>query len=244
MKEEILQKIAEADMVLVGIGEEFEDNRVLKNIEQYRSLREQQEKDCAWMIPATNRCLLKQSDSKVYLALNRLAKLLEGKNYFVVSITTNEVTADSMIRQDRVVMPCGGSRNLQCVNGCEGGILENPKFDEALIWEPVGKCPVCGERLIYNNIYSEKYDENGYLPRWNLYTKWLQGTLFRKICILELGVGMQCPSVIRFPFEKVGYFNQKADFVRVNEHLYQMTSELGERGISVAMNAIDWLLEE
>ena len=98
--------------------------------------------------------------------------------------------------------------------------------------------------MCLNNVYTEKYDENGYLQDWGVYTKWLQGTLFRKICILELGVGMQCPSVIRFPFEKVGYFNQKADFVRVNEHLYQMTSELGERGISVAMNAIDWLLEE
>ena len=105
----------------------------------------------------------------------------------------------------------------------------------------LGVCPICDDNLILNNIYTEKYDERGYLDQWQKYTKWLQGTLNKKLCILELGVGMQCPSVIRFPFEKIGYFNQKADFIRINKNLYQLTEELKEKGISISENAVDWL---
>ena len=63
----------------------------------------------------------------------------------------------------------------------------------------------------------------------------------KKVCILELGVGMQYPSVIRFPFEKAAYFNQKADFIRVNQNLYHLTEELKDKGISISENAVDWL---
>ena len=50
--------------------------------------------------------------------------------------------------------------------------------------------------------------------------------------------------MIRFPFEKIGYYNQKALFVRVNGGLYYLTKELSERGVAIAKNAIDWLLKE
>ena len=106
----------------------------------------------------------------------------------------------------------------------------------------LGKCPECGAPLILNNVYAEKYNENGYLPDWQIYTKWLQGTLNKKLLILELGVGMQFPSVIRFPFEKIAFYNNKAEFYRVNEKLYHLTEELKDKGKAISENAIDWLL--
>ena len=63
----------------------------------------------------------------------------------------------------------------------------------------------------------------------------------RKLVILELGVGMRFPSVARWPFEKIAFFNKKAEFIRVNGTLYQMSEELADKGISVAQNAVSWL---
>ena len=74
-----------------------------------------------------------------------------------------------------------------------------------------------------------------------MYTKWLQGTVNRKLVVLELGVGMKFPGVIRFPFEKVAYFNQKAKFYRIHKNLYHLTEELASKGVGIADNAIDWL---
>ena len=85
--------------------------------------------------------------------------------------------------------------------------------------------------------------EEGYQKQWEKYTKWLQGTLNKKLCILELGVELNLPSIIRWPFEKVAFYNQKASFFRVNESLYQMTENLSDKGVSIAKNAVDFLLE-
>ena len=52
---------------------------------------------------------------------------------------------------------------------------------------------------------------------------------------------MEYPTVIRFPFEKVAYFNQKARFYRVHSRLYQMTAELKEKGVSIQANPEDFL---
>ena len=103
------------------------------------------------------------------------------------------------------------------------------------------KCENCGAAMVLNNIFAENYDEDGYLEQWQLYMKWLQGTLNRKLLVLELGEGMRFPSVIRWPFEKIVYFNKKAAFVRVHESLYQVTEELSGKGWGIPKNAIAWL---
>ena len=79
------------------------------------------------------------------------------------------------------------------------------------------------------------------MEKWQLYTEWLQGSLNHKLIILELGVSLRFPSVIRWPFEKIAFFNNKASIYRINEKLYQMTEELSGKGIGIAQNAIDWI---
>lgn len=95
------------------------------------------------------------------------------------------------------------------------------------------------DRIVQPLLFEE--DGEQMPPMWDRYTKWLQGTLNRNVLILELGVGLKYPGVIRFPFEKAAYFNKKADFIRVHGRLYQMTEELGDKGISIAQNAVDFL---
>lgn len=252
MDKQIVEKIDKAEMILVGIGEEFEDYKLLKSKEEYKDRERQIKENCPWALPLLNQYYLKEYHSKVYQAMDNLAQLLENRNYFVVSITTNDIVWESSLNPERIVTPCGGARNLQCVQGCESSLRENTQMEKELLYQKignqkwqqlqVGKCPECSKDMVLNNIYAENYMENGYKEQWETYTKWLQGTLNRTLCILELGVGMQYPSVIRWPFEKIAYFNQKATFIRINERLYQMTEELHGKGISVAQNAMDWLL--
>lgn len=255
MNQEILQKIDQAEMILVGLGEEFEEGRILKMLPGYGEVAEKLAgSGNHFCIPAWNRQNLLQSESKLSQALTRLAQLLQGKDYFVVTTATNDFIWDSPLDKERITAPCGGSCKKQCENGCGKGLMDLTEEESRLLQaklvedsEPnvkLGICPECGNKLILNNIYAEQYDENGYLPSWQFYRKWLERTLHRKLLVLELGVGMQYPSVIRFPFEKAAYFNQKADFVRVNERLYQLSAELGERGTSISENAVDFLCRE
>lgn len=256
-----LDDIEEADVVLVGLGEEFDAETSLRQMagyEQGKKLLLAAEQSA--LFPAWRKLFRREAGKSVAAQLCGLAGLLEKKNYFVVSVAVNDEIADIPWRRGRLVMPCGSDRKMQCDEGCEKNLRAvEPEEQERLLgqlreWREailqgesgaapggLGICPVCGKPLEFNNVYGARYDENGYLPDWQNYMKWLQGTLNRKLVVLELGAGMQFPSVIRFPFEKAAYFNRQAKFYRVHEKLYQMTEELGAKGVGIAKNAIDWL---
>ena len=106
-------------------------------------------------------------------------------------------------------------------------------------------CPTCGAPLNFHTIANPDYLENGYLPQWEHYKKWLTATLNKKLCILELGVDFTFPQVIRFPFEKTAFYNKKATFVRVNSRFPQLEAELAAEGraISLAEPPVEMLLE-
>lgn len=255
---DFLQELKDADMVLIGIGEEFNQVKMLRKNEAYNNVRNKLESTAeAWLIPALNR-LYASEVGELQEVLQKFAEVIAEKNYFVVSVATNDAIRQAAWREKRLVMPCGGSDKKQCSGKCDNSLQELTATDweniqnytEKILeedWEPgstalnLGICPECGKPMIINNVYASEYDESGYLEQWQLYTKWLQGTLNRKLLVLELGVGMQFPSVVRWPFEKVAFFNQKASFWRVNENLYHLSEELKEKGTSISQNAIDWL---
>lgn len=259
--DEILESIKEADMVLVGLGEEFDGVGSFRQVQMYeegKTLLMQSKKSA--LIPAWQAFYRRMQPDLVTERLRALAGILDGKNYFVVSVSTNNIIRQIPWREGRLVMPCGSDMYKQCCPDCEETLKLLDEAEAAELgrdleeWRKkllqgeseclpkgLGECPKCKTQIELNNIYSEQYDENGYLPAWQYYTKWLQGTVNRKLVALELGVGMKFPSVIRFPFEKVAYFNQKAKFYRINKNLYHLTEELTGKGVGIADNAIDWL---
>lgn len=78
---------------------------------------------------------------------------------------------------------------------------------------------------------------------WEAYQKWLSMTLNRSLLILELGEGFLNPALMRWPFEKVCFLNQKACLVRVNEKFPQTAAELSGRSLAVKENSVDFILE-
>lgn len=268
---DLTEKLNQCDMVLVGLGEEFDERGRLRQVPEYIKGCEILEKEgLRWLIPFWNEiCSERLGESPLEQALGRLTSLLENKNYFVVSVSVNSRIAHNPWKSGRLVMPCGTVLRKQCSDGCRGVLSEVTQTEREELRERLirmggedslrdtsgqyvaksgrkgenllGVCPKCGAPFVFNNVYTETYNEDGYMEQWRLYTKWLQGTLNRRLLVLELGVGMDFPSVIRWPFEKVAFFNQKAFLCRVNEKLYQLTEELAEKGCGISQNAIDWL---
>lgn len=259
---EILKKaIEEAQLILVGIGNEFAQNfSGIENDSFYSGLLEQisgEENKDQLLQYIKYHYIKRKPDTRIIKAYNNLSELLKGKNYFVVSLCMDDLIYQSNLNADRIVSPCGGYRALQCGKECvtdqEMLVSDKAVFEELL--KSIDECdgdinnidfPVCAEcckTLWFNQLGTPEYKEEGYLEQWQLYTKWLQGTLNRNICIIELGAGLQFPQIIRFPFEKIAFYNQKARFFRVHSKLYQLTEELKDKGISVKENPVDFLLK-
>lgn len=226
--------IDEADLVLVGIGEGFQDK--FENVE---------------IADEKNITIFEEYSRKKYLdacenddvieAYKKLGEMLEGKNYFIVTLCNDDKIFKSIINPERIVAPCGSYQFLQCEDVCTEDIYLTKEYESLLNDGKEPKCPHCGKNLIINRLGCKKYSEEGYLKKWNLYMKWLQGTINKKVCILELGVGVKYPTVIRWPFERVAFINEKAKFIRVHESLYQLTEEIKDKGISIQANPVELL---
>lgn len=244
--------LGEADMVLVGIGEDFEEGTYLNRQPAYQKICEQiADAKAQWVMPYVNHIFLEQ-DEKLERAYRNLAGMLQDKNYYIISVSTNGILSKSSLCEDRIVEPCGSFYNMQCSNGC----LSSVKPVHHVLLEEVEQCckgekdwnemkgpacSLCGAPMEYNSLYAEHYLEEGYQDKWNAYTKWLQNTVNKRLCILELGAGMMFAGVLRFRFEKILGINRKAEMVRVHQNLYQFPEEVGKRGVGISQNAVDFM---
>lgn len=227
MEQRIKELIDDADMILVGLGEELSPQYEGEEgpLEPYYRSRFYAEIG---------------EDHEIFQAYSSLRKLLGEKTYFVVTMNTDGLIQRSGLDEERIVAPCGSMEKLQCPEHIvDAGDIraEVLKTGNAAL----AVCPVCGRPLQFHTVAAEGYLEEGYLPQWEKYTRWLQHTLNRKLCILELGVGFRYPQVIRFPFEKTAYYNKKASLIRVSGRFPQLPADLGGRGISVSMKPLEFL---
>lgn len=180
---------------------------------------------------------LQNNDKETLLkAYNKLAELLKDKNYYIVTICTDDVIYESDLSKERITAPCGSTKRYQCENACKDVI----KLEDEIDLEK-DVCPVCGGKYEPNNVTSNNYNEDGYMESWKKYNLWLQGTLNRKLTILELGTDFAYPTVIRWAFEKVAMINQKAHMYRISEKFWQLTEDIKDKAESIKENSVEFV---
>ena len=216
-KAEVRENIQEAQKVLIGIGKEW-------------ALRDD-EKDIRFCH------LTDPSQADLKAAYEELYQLIQDKDYYIVTTLTDGAIYEMPFDKNRIVAPCGNIHWRQCSKACTKDIWEEGEVPDDI-------CPHCKAPLTGNTLKAETYIEEGYLPRWKDYMKWQTGTINRSLVILELGEGFSTPTVMRWPFEKIIYFNQKSKLYRINENFYQLPKEAEKRGVSVHENSVRWMLEK
>lgn len=248
--QELQERLAGCERVLVGLGEEWklpegeseEGKARARQLDRaYQALYELiRDKDYFIITMAT--------DARIYQTpLGSERELVRSSEASSVEKRCGEgVDAEMQARMDRIfppkqvqqesrwqriVAPCGNETWRQCSRACTKDIWEPGEI-------PDDHCPHCGAPLTGNTIEAQPYIEEGYLPQWERYTHWLAGTLNRTTLILELGAGFGNPGVIRFPFEKTAFFNQKAFLYRINKRFPQITEELHDRAISISADSV------
>ncbi len=255
MIEDVIRKIEAADMILVGIGEELDSLCHIEKEEQYRKTAAKiNSEESAWMLPFLKKSILQRIEKKRTGIYEGLQTILKQKNYFVVSLCQDGLLRQSGLDQERITEPCGGYDRFQCTKKCSAELypVEERMIEQIRgFWES-GQlidrpkelfCPKCGSGLEFNNIDAADYLEEGYLESWSRYKKWLQGTVNKKLCVIELGVGMKYPTVIRWPFEKIVYFNQRAEMFRIHDRLYQIPEEIRDRAHGICRIPEEFLME-
>lgn len=195
-KENAAQYIADADLLLIGVGTEISS---------------------PWC-----------DEDEIKEFYNNLKKIIGDRQYFIITLNHDGYVRDCGFDDEYIVEPCGTVRKLQCEAACSNDIYDADEYEENNRF-----CPKCGKPLIPNTVEAANYVEEGYLEDWKRYTSWISCTLNRKLCVMELGVKMEYPSVIRWPFEKIVTINNKARFVRLNNSLPQLSEDISKKGTGI-----------
>lgn len=239
----LVDAVQEAELILIGIGEEWapsygemlSDKSILTGLEKLSGIENQN-----LMVSSLQRMYCESFHSgQLKKAYQILYQLCSSKEHFLISLNYDRYPELTGFEKERCVYPCGNMNYLQCDINCHNELLmaqntyqniQNIIKDKMKCFEfQEEKCPYCGGKLVYNTIEAKKYCEGGYLEQWEAYMKFLQKTINRKLCILELGVSMRFPGVIRNAFEKISYYNQKAKMFRIHQTLVEVPQNMEQK---------------
>ena len=88
MTEHIINSIKEAQLVLIGIGEEFDLKKLIRQDKRYQEVIEGLANE--WLIPFVEKAFLVKAGNEYLEAYKQLAHCLQDKNYFIVFYSSAE----------------------------------------------------------------------------------------------------------------------------------------------------------
>lgn len=110
--------------------------------------------------------------------------------------------------------------------------------------ELVPKCPVCGGNMAMHLRCDQYFVEDDH---WNEaaehYERFLEECAGKRTVLLELGVGFNTPTIIRFPFEKMVRENSRWSLIRMNLDEGVVPESFGKRAVGINTD-IAWAIRD
>lgn len=223
----LFETIQQADYVLIGAGAglsaaggiSFADEKIYKQYYPYwfaRGLRSEYQmfsfrdwtKAQEWAYMAKHVCRVRYDMPPLELYRD-LKKILDGKDYYVLTSNVDRQFFRNGFPRDRVFEYQGAYDWLYCSEACSAKVwdfepvarqmverIREEDFSVPVETFPV--CPNCGAPL---RLAFRDYED--YAEAKMRYNQWLEHTKDGLLCIIEMGVGFNSPGVIRVPFERI-----------------------------------------
>lgn len=174
-----------------------------------------------------------------------LLKVVKNKNYFVITTNVDHCFQKAGFEKTRLFYMQGDFGLFQCSIPCHNKTYDN----EAIINEMLKKqtnmriptelipvCPECGKPMSMNLRADDTFvqDEGWYLAKQR-YDEFIAENKDKKIVFIELGVGMNTPVWIKYPFWQMTAANPQAKYICFNYAEAVCPKEI--RNQSICINA-------
>lgn len=155
-----------------------------------------------------------------------LLNVVKEKDYFVITTNVDGQFEKSGFDRERIFTVQGDYAYLQCANGCHDKLYYNENLVREMARQtndcriPSGlipHCPVCGGKMDVH-VRKDRYfvqDSQWYASN-ERYQDFLRKACDGNALLLELGVGYNTPTIIRFPFERLAAQRKNITLVRIN----------------------------
>lgn len=174
-----------------------------------------------------------------------LFEIVKNKRYFVITTNVDAQFVKSGFDEEKIFEVQGNYGELQCSLPCHKKVYDNEEIIRKILRsrkklkvpkELLPKCPICGRDMTTHLRVDSKFVETDLWNEQNkAYENFIRKNADKKLVLLELGVGFNTPSIIRFPFEIMEKKLEKANLIRVNNqkyadenHILQIDDEMRE----------------
>ena len=143
---------------------------------------------------------------------------MKDKDYFVLTTNVDHQFQKAGFDKHRLFYTQGDYGLFQCYSIEPDGTLalsETPKM--TVPTELVPHCPHCGRPMSMNLRADNTFvEDEGWHIAAERYSEFLRRHEGLKVLFLELGVGMNTPGIIKYPFWKMTYDNPNAMYAAIN----------------------------
>ncbi len=172
-----------------------------------------------------------------------LLKLVKDKDYFVLTTNVDHQFQLAGFDKKRLFYTQGDYGLWQCSKPCHRKTYENEKEacqmvakqkDMKIPSELIPHCPICGAPMTMNLRCDDSFvEDEGWHKAAERYSDFIRRHKNLHVVFLELGVGMNTPVIIKYPFWKMTNENPKAAYACINYGEVYAPSEIGSQAICI-----------
>lgn len=180
---------------------------------------------------------------------NELFDIVKGKNYFVVTTNVDHCFQKAGFDKARLFYTQGDYGLFQCSVPCHKKTYDNREIVLEMVKEQknmriptelVPKCPVCGKPMTMNLRADDKFvEDDGWKAACSRYERFIKENKGKKVVYFELGVGMNTPSIIKYPFLRSTAQNKNSRYVCVNKDMAYAPEQIADRSICFSEDIAD-----
>ena len=169
-----------------------------------------------------------------------LYSFIKNKDYFVITTNVDDQFYKSGFDKNRIFRTQGSYKYLQCSKGCNNKTYERSELIKKLnenidnnLRVPSNLVPYCEKcnGPMDPNIRKDDYfvEDNIFNEGKKNYIHFLEKCKGKKVVLIEMGIGMNTPGIIRFPFEKMTLENKDWYLVRLNRSFMDCMFDMGDK---------------
>ena len=180
-----------------------------------------------------------------------LLALLGGKNYFVLTTNVDHRFQVAGFDKERLFYTQGDYGLFQCSVPCHDKTYDNEadvremlarQKDMKVPEELIPRCPVCGKPMALNLRSDGTFvEDEGWHAACARYERFIRRYGGGRVLFLELGVGMNTPGIIKYPFLKMTHANADARYACVNLDMAYAPREIASQSVCLSGDIDDVL---
>lgn len=167
---------------------------------------------------------------------NELYELVKDKNYFVITTNVDHCFQKAGFDKNRLFYTQGDYGLFQCTVPCHDKTYDNEDVIRRMVAEQrdmkipselIPYCSICGKPMTVNLRCDDTFvEDEGWKVACERYKKFLFDNRSKKVLFLELGVGMNTPGIIKYPFLQMTSNNKNATYASINKDAYSVYREV------------------